>query len=109
MEDFILYILLYLIIFVFYMLYFLIRRKNRKKMLEVIYMESKYKVDFSKIKTKDFKLYIALLNSFIFTITIFIMSFFNNFILKTLMAFASVMILILVFYKLLSLLLNRKK
>ena len=106
MEYFLFYVMLYVIIFGFYMLYFLITKKSKKEVLEVMYLKSKYKVNKP---IKNIKLHIALVNSLIFIITIFVMSLFDNFIIKTLVAFASVMLLIIIFYKLLSILYNRKK
>ncbi len=109
MEDLLLFAILYVIIFSFYMLFFIIRRKAKRKILEVMYLESKYKLDMSKFNIKKVKKHIALINSLIFTITIFIMSLFSNIALKVLVAFATVMTLILIFYKLLAILYKNKK
>lgn len=109
MEKLILFSIIFVIIYSFYMIYFIIRRKSKKKILEVYYLENKYKLDLSDYNMNKVKRHIAFINSFIFTITLFLMSLVDSMALRMLIAFATVMFLILVIYKLLAIVYKNKK
>ncbi len=109
MEKLILFSIIFVIIYSFYMIYFIIRRKSKKKILEVYYLENKYKLDLSGYNMNKVKRHIAFINSFIFTITLFLMSLVDSMALRMLIAFATVMFLILVIYKLLAIVYKNKK
>jgi hypothetical protein len=83
------------------MIYFYFRSKSKKpknKMIEVIYMERRYKMDLSYVDKIELNRNIALANSFIFTIFIIIMNVIDNFIIKTVVSFVVLFVLIWILY-----------
>ena len=101
MDGILLFILVYVIIFSFYMIYFAFRKKSNKKMIEITYLERKYKVDLSKMNKEIINKHIATINSFILTVVIFVMSNIDQLIFRVLFSFIIIVILILLLYKIL--------
>lgn len=91
----------FLTVFLIYYLFVIRRKKYLDKFIkgkEVLYLKKVYKL---KIKEDDYKkiaYIIALTNSFIISITIFIVSFFKYFFVQLLIGFVIVMVLIVVSY-----------
>lgn len=100
MKEVYLFVGVYLIIFSFYMIYFSFRNKNNKKtkMMEVMYLEKKYKLNLSYVNYSILCRNISLANSLIFVSTIFIIGCFENYFIKILMAFVSIFVLIIIVY-----------
>lgn len=105
MKYIYLYGAIYIIIFSLYMIFFYIKHKRNvtNRMIEIIYLEKKYNLDLSKVNYYKLCRNIALVNSFIFTVSLFIMSFFDNYLMKVLLAFVTAFILIIIGYGILAL------
>ena len=85
MEDLIFSLIMFIIIYLFYVI-FVINRKNKlekmKKNAGVLYLANRYNIDLNKVNMKVLAHLIALTNSFILSITLFILSFIDNYFLK---------------------------
>lgn len=90
MEDLIFSLIMFIIIYLFYVI-FVINRKNKlekmKKNAGVLYLVNRYNIDLNKVNMKVLAHLIALTNSFILSITLFILSFIDNYFLKILACF----------------------
>ncbi len=105
MDIFYLFIGIYIIVFSLYMMYFFFRnkRKVQNKMIEVLYMEKKYNMDLSNVEISKLHRFIASINSLIIVLTLFIMEYFDIFIIKVILAFVLVFVLIIILYGILGL------
>lgn len=103
MTTFYLYCFIYTIIFSLYMIYFFFRSKKKKvnKMIEIFYLEYKYNINLSRVDYHTLCRNIALINSFILTIVLFIMNFVDNYFIKLPLSLISIFILIMFLYSLL--------
>ena len=90
MEDLIFSLITFVVIYLFYVIFVINKKSKLEKMKDnpgVIYLVSKYKLDLKKINMKVLAHMIALTNSFILSVTLFILSFVDNFMLKILLCF----------------------
>ncbi len=100
----------FLIVFLIYYLFVIRREKYLDKFIkgkEVLYLKKVYKLKIKKEDYKKIAYIVALTNSFIISITIFIVSFFKNFFIQILIGFVIVMVLIIVSYHLIGKILNK--
>lgn len=90
MNDLIFSFIVFIIIYLCYVI-FVINKKNKLEKMKsnagVIYLVNKYQIDLKKINMKVLAHMIALANSFILSITLFILSFVDNYMLKILLCF----------------------
>jgi preprotein translocase subunit Sec63 len=100
MQDLYFYMLIFVAVFSIYMIYLFFRAKSKrkKKMIEIIYLERRYKINVNELDIFKLNRIIALANSLIFTVAFFVMNLIENYILKTLVAFVMVFFLIWVLY-----------
>lgn len=91
MEELISSIVVFIIVYLAYVV-FVISRKDKLEKLKkgtiVKYLKSKYKINLKEINFKIFAHIIALSTAFIISVTFFIISFFDNVLLKILLCFA---------------------
>lgn len=100
----------FVFVFIIYQI-FIVRKalKTRKKRpIEIKYLESVYKIDIKKVGYKRLLLVISLVSSFDISMVVTIMSFFNNTIIKILIAFIAVFIIIYISYYLVGLYYKKK-
>lgn len=101
MEKLILFIVVFVIFYLFYLLFVIQRKKKLEKFLTSNYVKLltiKYKLNLKKIDNKKFANVIVLANSFIISFTLTVTEFVNDFILKLLLAFAVMILLIVIIY-----------
>jgi len=105
MEDFLIYILKFILFYLFvYGLYLLITIKKRKEFnpdkssKEVLFLVSKYKLNFEKVSYKKFSRSIIAYNSFILVLAVFVTEFFDTYLMKILIAFMLIFPLVLFGY-----------
>ena len=90
MEDLIFSLVTFIIIYLFYVIFVISRKSKLEKMKKnpgVLYLVNKYKIDLEKVNLKVLAHLIALTNAFILSITLFIVSFVDNYFLKILVCF----------------------
>lgn len=90
MVDLIFSLVMFVVIYLFYVIFVICRKKQLEKLknnVGVIYLVNKYNLDLKKINMKVFGHVIALSNSFIFAVTLFIISFVDKLFLKILVCF----------------------
>jgi len=90
MEDLIFSLITFVVIYLFYVIFVINKKSKLEKMKNnagVLYLVNKYKLDLRKINMKVLAHMIALTNSFILSVTLFILSFVDNFMLKILLCF----------------------
>lgn len=103
MKELYLFVGIYIIFFSFYMIYFKLRsKKNKQKMVEVLYLEKKYNLNLSKVNYQFLCRNIALINTFIIVSTLFVINYFENMFIKLLLAFSTIFILIIILYGILA-------
>jgi hypothetical protein len=90
-------------------LYFRAKSKRNKKMIELLYLERKYKININELDIVKLNRSIALANSFVFTITFFVMNLIDNYIFKTLAAFVVIFFLIWLLYGIIGRIYRNKK
>ncbi len=103
MKEVLMYIGIFVIAYLFYLIFVLSRKKVLSKFIdskEVKYLKYKYKIKVDEKNIKKIANLIFLTNSFILTITVFIVSIFDNFILGLIVSVIPLVILILTFYHL---------
>lgn len=94
----------FIISYLVYRLVIIQRKKGFEKFKEskqLQYFKTVYNINFDKINIKKFANSLALTNAFIIGLTVTIMDFIPNFILKILVAFIVLLPLMLISYKLL--------
>ncbi len=105
MEAILLFLITFIIIFIIYLLFVVFNKKGLKKIYngtEAKYLKKLYKLDLNKLDKKKFAIHIALINSFIISITLSIVVLVENYLLMILLAFIIVILLILSLYHLLA-------
>lgn len=111
MIEFILYVIIFILVYLFY-LFFVVGRKNKLKKysesVEVRYLTSVYKVDLSKIEPKKLAKILGLGNSFIITLTVFLVSFFESYIVKFSLGFVILIVLELSVYHIIGTFLKKR-
>ncbi len=91
----------FVFVFLIYYLFVIRRKKYLDKFIngkEVFYLKKVYKLKIKEEDNKKIAILIALTNSFIIALTIFVVSFIKNFFIQMLVGFALVMVLIIVSY-----------
>ncbi len=110
--DYLFYLLMF--VFVYYVYYFfIIKRKGKlekfKTSVEVKYLEGKYKIDLKKHNFESVVKKIALANSFIITVALFIVQYIDNLIMKIMVSFVVLIILQLSVYHILGKILKKEE
>ena len=111
MKEIISFLIYFILIYLFYLLTVILRRNKYdkyKKSKQVIYFVKKYNLDFDKISFSKFINILSLINSFIMAITIILVQYLPNLILKLIVAFIALIVLILACYKLLGIYIERR-
>lgn len=104
MEHVITFIVSFLIIYLVYYIIVVKREKGLEKFKEgkqLDYFKQVFKLDISKLDIKKFANSLALSNAFIMSLTITIIEFLHNLILKMVVGFAIIIPLMLITYKIL--------
>ncbi len=111
MKYFIIYSIIFIIVFILYRLYFIIREKykSKTKILEIFYLESKYKLKFNKDDMNSLYTYISIVNSLILTLAYYIFNMNNILIWQIIITIVSVFVLIYTFYAILGNYLKNKR
>lgn len=112
MEKLIWFIIVFSVIYLFYFLFIICRKKKLEKFktsVEVQFLIKKFKLNIDKINIKLLAHLIAMANALIISTTFTIVEFFDNVIIKLMMAFVSLMFLILVIYSILGKTLKKKE
>lgn len=112
MEKLIWFLIVFGIIYLFYFFFIICRKKKLEKFktsVEVQFMVKKFKLNLDKMNIKLLAHLIAISNALIIGITFTIVEFFENVIIKLTVAFASLMVLILIIYSILGKILKKKE
>jgi len=112
MENILFGITAFILIYLFYLITVISRKNKLDKLMEateVTYLKKRYKLSLKKVNKKKLGNLIALTNSFIFSFTVFIVSFIENHILLLLTGFIILIPLIIISYYVLSLYLRRSE
>ncbi|MBR1376343.1 MAG: hypothetical protein IJ565_00810 [Bacilli bacterium] len=111
MEKLISFIIYFILIYLFYFFTVIIQKKKYdkyKKSKQVMYFVNKYNLDFDKIPFNKFINILSIVNSFIMSITIILVQFLPNLILKLIFALITLILLILICYRLLGIYIERR-
>lgn len=111
MKELVLFVATFLIIFLIYYLFVIRRKKYLEKFMngkEVGYLKKVYKIKLKKEDYKKLALLIALTNSFIISVAVSIVCFFNNILLQLLLGFVVVIGLILLCYHIIGKIMKKK-
>jgi hypothetical protein len=111
MQDFIIFILMFIFSYVVY--YFLVLSRPEKlnkymKSVEVLYLTNLYKLDISKLNFKIFARTLILMNSFIVSLVVQIIMITDNYLLMIVLGFALIILFILIGYHILGMYYKRK-
>lgn len=101
MKELILYFITFIFIYLFYIIFVLNRKSILKKFpkgKEMTYLRYKYNIKVNESNIKKIANSVFLANSFILSTAVYIVSLLDNFILKILVGFITLVILILVLY-----------
>lgn len=112
MEKLIWFLIVFIVIYFFYFIFIICRKKKLEKFktsVEVQFMVKKFKLNLDKLNIKLLAHLIALSNALIISITFTIVEFFDNIILKLMVAFVTLIFLILVIYSILGKILKKKE
>ena len=94
----------FVIVYSIYMIYFYFRNKSKKKknsLIEVQYLKRIYKINLELISRDKIEKHIAIINSIIITIDLFIYFNFNSVTLSLVVIFFVTFVLIAIFYTIL--------
>lgn len=94
----------FVIVYSIYMIYFYFRNKNKKKknsLIEVQYLKRIYNINLELISRDKIEKHIAIINSIIITIDLFIYFNFNSVTLSLVVIFFVTFVLIAIFYTIL--------
>lgn len=103
MKDFIFYILIFVLVYLFYIIFVLNRKNVLKKFAtgrELSYLKFKYSIKVYDKNIKELSNLVFLANSFILSITVYIICLFNNLFLQIFVGILTLIILILSIYHL---------
>ena len=106
------FIMCFIIIYLVYFFVIINRKKGLEKFSngkQLEFFKSAYKLDFRKIDIKKFANSFSLANAFIMSMTITIIEFIDNFILKMFLAFIILIPLMLIVYKILEIIYRKKE
>lgn len=112
MEKIVLFIVTFLVVYLLYLLIVILRKKGLKKYnksTEYLYLTRKYKLDVNKIEIKKLAIMTSLTNSFIIAVTMVVISFFDNYILKLMFGFITIFPSIVILYHIIGTNLNKKE
>ena len=112
MENILFGITAFILIYLFYLVTVISRKNKLNKLIkgtEITYLKNRYKLSLKKTSQKKLGNLIALTNSFIFSLTVFIVGFIKNYLLKLLVGFVVLIPLILLSYHILSLYLRSEE
>ena len=112
MEKLILFVLCFLLVYLFYFITIIKRKNNLKKIKtskQAMFFVQLYHVDMAKISNKVFVNTIAISNALIISITVVILDFIDNLILKLIIGICIIIPLILFIYYLASRYLKKKE
>lgn len=112
MHDLLVSFIVFIVIYLFYVIFVINKKKKLEKMknnVSVLYLVSKYNIDIKKINMKVFAHVIALSNSFIISITFFIISFVDNYYLKLLVCIAVIVPVLYIMYMIIGKMYQKKK
>ena len=101
----------FVIVYLFYLFFIILRKKSLlryKKSREYMYLKSRYKFDQDKVDIKYVATWCGIINAFIIGLTIFIIGYIDNFVLKILIGFLILFPLILTLYHVLGKNLEKK-
>lgn len=111
MKELIIFLILFIIVYLFYFIFVISRKKILKKFpngKELTFLKYKYNLDYSKINIKVLAHVIALSNAFILSITVTIISIFDNFLIQMLVGFLILIPLILIIYSIIGKIYSKK-
>lgn len=94
----------FVIVYSIYMIYFYFRNKSKKKknsLIEVQYLKKMYNINLEEISRDKIEKHIAIINSIIITIDLFIYFNFNSVTLSLVVIFFVTFVLIAIFYTIL--------
>ena len=104
MEEFVLFLLSFLLVFLLYQIIIVNRekknykKKDKKEPIEVLYLVRRYRLDLDKISYNQLLQIIALVSSFDIACVVSIIMFFKNFWLELGVGFLSIFLLIEISY-----------
>lgn len=111
MDKLIWFIIVFVIVYLFYLFFVILRKKKLNKFrngVEVTILEKKYKVNIEKIGIKKISHIIAIINALIIGLTFVTIEFFDNIIIKLMVAFVMLMVLIFVSYNIIGKILRKR-
>ena len=112
MKNFIIFLVLFAIVYLFYFIFVISRKKVLKKFTkgkELTFLKYKNNLDYSKFNIKALAHLVALANAFILSITVTIISIFNNFLIQMLVGLLVLIPLILIIYGIIGKVLKKKQ
>ena len=111
MNELILFLGTFIFVYLVYLVLIILRKKKMdkyKKSTEVRYLENKYKLDIKKLNLKKLSHILDLANAFIIAITILVISFVDDLILKLMVGFIVLFPMILIIYHIIGKSLQKK-
>lgn len=104
MKELVIFLITFILILLIYLIFVVWNKKALRKIkngTEARYLKAKYKLDLKEIQTKTLALHIALINSFIVSMTLSLIILIDNYLLMIVLALVLLISLILVLYHLL--------
>ena len=106
MTELFLFLMSFVLIFLIYQIFIIIpakkrkksKKKNDKEILEIKYLESRYKLDIKKIKYEQLLQICAIVSSFDISLAVTLVCLVEGLLLELLVGFVSILILIAVSY-----------
>ena len=111
MKELISFLIYFVMIYLVYFFTVIIQKKKYEKIkrgTQVMYFVKRYNLDFNKISFTKFINVLSLVNSFIMALTITLVQYLPNLMLKLMVAFVTLIVLILSCYKLIGLYIERR-
>ena len=116
MTEFILFIMSFVLVFIIYQIFIIIpakkrnnsKKKNNKELLEIRYLETKYKLDMKKIKYEQLLQICAFVSSFDISLAVTLVCLVNGLLMELLVGFISIIVLIFISYHLVYLFYKKK-
>ena len=115
MEEVILFIMTFVLLFIIYQIFFIVPQKkrvekknNKKELLEIRYLKSKYDLDFNKINYNQLLQLCAIISCLDMSIAVSVVSHINSLLWEIVVGLVVIFILIFVSYYLLYLFYKKK-
>lgn len=111
MENVIAAILSFIIVYLVYLFLVILRKKKMakyKNSTEVRYLETKYRLNLKKMNMKHLAHLLSLTNAFIIAVTVLVIGFVDELILKLMVGFIVLFPMILLMYHFIGVKLNKK-